>query len=51
MNSHSTGSLAGSESDQAGNAYKVRTEGSRPTTVHIDNLGSPLVKIVVERED
>ena len=46
MTSHSTGILAGSDLDQAGNASEVRTEGSHPTLGPLDNAGSLIFNIL-----
>ena len=49
MVSRSTKRLMGIESEQAGNWFKVCTERSIPTPGSLDNMGSLLVKIRVER--
>ena len=44
-------SLTGCDSDFAGNASKVVTEGICTTPTPLDNVGSLLVNILVGRED
>ena len=51
MTLRSTGRLARSDFNKAGNASKVCKERSSPTTGPLDNMGSLLVKILVEREE
>ena len=51
IKSGSTISFLGIESNKAGNAYELRTEGSDPTPRPLGIAVSLLVEILLEREE